>query len=580
MLRKIFLKRRLLFLVGLATCFLGTAGCVSRPGPSPVVEWTGYRVRSDAASTLNQNSGWAAVENQPARIRYDAPFRIRFEVQAATELPFSGELRLQYRTAGADWEMIGLSDFPYPRYATPDLSLLATAPYADGEETEDLLQSSKLGHEEGIGLKGLQATPLFQLSGQSTEWEWPLVIRRFFDGAGLNEDGLEFEIRLVDALGHPLPSLQPIVLTGYAAAGHLGGTFIETPGRIGPYQRSDGRLYFLMEPTETFNSFMMVASDDHGVSWREIDGAGRPSIGDLEGVGSVFKDGIIHIVHQTSDEVVYHAFATEDSARGADGWIVDSQLIAEPTEPPTQSAAMATRGDGSLVVVYGNLSGGFLHLSGADFQWATTPIDLETKAVTGLSGFQVATGTDGDSFVVFTAEDGSGWMRILNSEGVLSEPLLITQGLGLDEAENGAILPIITQPSGGILLIYRKEDGSLWERSWGRNQEFGIARSIPGATAVSGAVDSDQVGADAIEFEGTVHLLHIDGATRSINYNRRALDGAWSANQRLISEIDAAWVRGNVINNEDGERVYGFVYDAGSQGGAGMNRYDTVSPTD
>jgi hypothetical protein len=578
--RLTFLKRLHLLFAGIVTCLFSFGGCASRPSSSPEIEWTAYQIREVAAASLNQDSGWAAAENQAAPIRYDAPFRIRFEVESASKAPFIGELRLQYRKEGGDWRMIGLSDFPYPRYATPELSLLATAPYAYGEETEDLLTGSVLSHEEGIGLKGVQATPLFQLASQSTEWEWPLVIRRFYDGDGWNEDGLKFEIRMVDASGRPLRGLEPIVLTGYAAPGHLGGTFIETPARIGPYQSSSGRLYFLMEPTETFNSFMVVASDDHGVSWREIDGAGRPSIGDLEGVGSVFKDGIIHIVHQTSDEVVYHAFATKDSKMGADGWIVDSRLIAQPTEPPTQSAAMATRGDESLVVVYGNESGGFLHLSGADFQWATAPIDLETKAVTGLSGFQAATGTDGDSFVVFTAEDGSGWMRILDAEGALSEPLLITQGLGLDDAENGAILPIIALPSGGILVIYRRDDGSLWERVWKRNEGFGSARSILGATVVSGAVDSDQVGADAIEFEGTVHLLYIDEATRSINYNQRALDGAWSANKRLVSEIDAAWVRGNVIKNENGKMVYGFVYDAGSQGGAGMNRFDTVSFTD
>ena len=575
-----FPKPSPVFIAGVIGSLFHCCSHASHTVATPELEWTAYRIRENVAASLNEDAGWAAETNQSARIRYDTPFRIRFEVQSTSQAPFSGELRLQYRKEMGAWKMAGLSDFPYPRYATPDVSIIAKSPYAYGEETEDLLRVATRPHEEGIGLKALQATPLFHLGDESTEWEWPLVIRRFYDGAGFNEDDIKFDIRVVDGAGRPISGLQPIEVTGHAAPGHLGGTFIETPGRIGPYQDSDGRLYFPMEPSETFNRFMVVASDDHGVSWREVDGAGRPSIGDLEGVGSVFEDGIIHIVHQTSDEVLYHAFATADSKHGRDGWIVDSQIIARPSEPPTQTAAMTSRQDGQLLVAYGSESGGFLHLSGDDLGWKDRPINLETEDVTGLSGFQLATGADGNSFVVFTAGDGSGWMRILDTEGRLSDPLLISRGLGAEETENGAILPIIALPSGGALVVYRKDDGSLWECVWKNQDGFSPARPIPGPAVVSGAVDSDQVGADAIELEGKIHLLFIDEATRSINYAQRALEGEWSSAVTLIDGINAAWVRGNGIKNEKGEMVYGFVYDAGSLGGAGMNRFDAVPVQD
>ena len=33
-----------------------------------------------------------------------------------------------------------------------------------------------------------------------------------------------------------------------------------------------------------------------------------------------------------------------------------------------------------------------------------------------------------------------------------------------------------------------------------------------------------------------------------------------------------SWICGNVYTRPDRKRVYGYIYDAGSEGGAGMNR--------
>jgi hypothetical protein len=44
----------------------------------------------------------------------------------------------------------------------------------------------------------------------------------------------------------------------------------------------------------------------------------------------------------------------------------------------------------------------------------------------------------------------------------------------------------------------------------------------------------------------------------------------------VVEGVTAQWVRGAVVGRGDGMRVYGFVYDAGSDGGSGMNRYAEV----
>lgn len=129
-----------------------------------------------------------------------------------------------------------------------------------------------------------------------------------------------------------------IVLT--VPDGHLGGTFVETPGRIGPWQAGNGDLYFIMEPSETDNRFMMMKSADGGKTWREVDGANRPETGDLESVDSRQVGDSIHIIHQVTHSVRYHVFNTSDHPNEPDRWSVRDEVAATATA----IAQMATRG--------------------------------------------------------------------------------------------------------------------------------------------------------------------------------------------------------------------------------------------
>jgi hypothetical protein len=90
-------------------------------------------------------------------------------------------------------------------------------------------------------------------------------------------------------------------------------------------------------------------------------------------------------------------------------------------------------------------------------------------------------------------------------------------------------------------------------------------------------VDSDQAGGDAIAHDGAVHVLFIDEDTRDLFHVRSPAAGVWERAAPVVEGIDAQWVRGNRIRGADGATVYGFVYDAGSDGGSGMNRYAEVA---
>jgi hypothetical protein len=93
-------------------------------------------------------------------------------------------------------------------------------------------------------------------------------------------------------------------------------------------------------------------------------------------------------------------------------------------------------------------------------------------------------------------------------------------------------------------------------------------------TVVQDAVDSQQPGADAVLDGETVHVLFIDESSRSIFSTHEK--GGWQPPTLQVDGILGSWVRGNIYTRKDGAKVYGFVYDAGSDGGAGMNRFAEI----
>src|SRR5690606_36253999 len=140
------------------------------------------------------------------------------------------------------------------------------------------------------------------------------------DNAIMNEDGDTFDFRMVDLAGQPVGPAAGARVHLEVPAGLVGGTFPETPGRLGPWQASNGDLYFTIEPAETDNVLMVVKSTDGGVSWREVDGSSRPDEDDLEGFATVFHDGWIHMLHQPTADVFHHAFRTSEVPAVSDSW--------------------------------------------------------------------------------------------------------------------------------------------------------------------------------------------------------------------------------------------------------------------
>ena len=572
------------------------SGCDRPPSNAPrdatSIQQTAFRVRANAQSQLNADAGWAAAVNKNATLAVEQPFRLRFEVEHPTA--DSTRYRLQYQRNDEPWTTVPAADFPYPAETTPRVSIVSTDGYADGTATADLLDGSDAPFRPGVGVRladtasastdtaaptdtAVSTGTAVSADRVQSEWEWPVVIRRFADGAVTNENGDAFSFRMVDATGRVVLSDAYPTLTATIPPRLVGGTFVETPGRIGPWEAANGDLYFLMEPAETFNVLMVVTSIDGGRTWREVDGANRPETGDLEGFASDLHDATIHMLHQTDEAVLYHAFHTSDHPTTPNTWAVRDDTVATPGEPPVQVASLTARSDGSLVAVFGAPKTIHTAVRSADGMWGKESI-IEPSAAALQSGPQTVLGADDGVHLAYTARDGTAWYRRIQPDDTLTPRVQIAAGLGTEESDVGAIAPLVyLSKTNTVVILYRRADGTLWARRVMGSGMLTEPVRVTTRRVAQNAVDSDQVGADAIGVEGAVHVLFIEDGTGHIFYTRSDSVGTWRPAAPQVKDINAQWVRGQPLEHGDGRRVYGFVYDAGSNGGSGLNRYAEVA---
>ncbi|MDQ8201811.1 sialidase family protein [Pelagicoccus sp. SDUM812003] len=533
-----------------------------------------WRIRQDITEPLNSNAGWAAKANEPLSVVCDLPFRLRLEWETPEhEQAGMPGLILQYRRNGdEDWIEIGAYDFPYPKGEeprSPRVSVVATSAYSHGQPTRDLLDGSRRPFAGGSGVNLAAAAPVWSRKKGHMEFEWPLVIRRWIDGAETNEAGDRFDFRLAFATGEPVEGA-PIASVELAVpAGHVGGTFVETPGRIGPWQARNGDLYFIMEPAESSNLFMMIKSSDGGKSWSEVDGENRPATDDLESVDGRMTNGAIQIVHQVTKAAYRHVFRTSDHPTHPDTWELTDEPIARERSI-AQAASLVVRPDGSKVAFY---VGETLRYSvcPANGTWGPSQI-IDPEAAPFLAGPQATLGADSTIHLAYFGGDGTIWYRKLNGENELSFAQRIASGVGTERDAFGSVLPLVYLPSNDTVVVaYQLADLKLRERRIDSRGEISPAVLITDRAVVREAADSQQPGADLIRFGENVCLLFIDDASGEI-FSATDRDG-WGEATLRVPNVSGNWIRSSASRTNEGDFIVRYIYDAGSGGGAGMNRY-------
>jgi hypothetical protein len=569
-------SRRMTTLPALVLLTLALVSGSACSSSEPVGTQVGFRVRADDAQSLNSSEGWAGEYNENVTVQVDRPFRIRFELEAAAAASGARRFALQYRRNGEAWTEVVAEDFPKPSEASPRVSIVSSDAYAHGAATVDLLPGSRALFRPGSGVSLASHSTAWSGGTGHGEWEWPLVIRRFADGAFTNEDGDLFEFRMVDADGRAVASSLNPVVTVAVPPGHLGGTFVETPGRIGPWDASNGDLYFIMEPAETDNRMMIVKSADRGASWHEVDGAHRPAQSDLEGVASALHGSTIYVLHQRTRQTWLHSFRTSDHPTHPDSWELRDELVARHTAPLTQASSIAVRSDGSIVAVYAGTSKIHLRIRSSQGVWGPART-VDTDAPEDLSGPRLVLGADDVVHLAYAGSDGTAWYRRIEKDGTMTRRAQISTGLDGSASGRGSILPLVFLPATNtVAIIYRLSSGYLWERRIVAHAPPSAPVQVSDRPVVQNAVDSQQAGADAIADGDDVHVLFIERGSGSIYYTRRDVEGGWLPSIRQVDGIRGSWVRGALLSRGTGPRAYGYVYDAGSSGGGGMNRFSQV----
>jgi hypothetical protein len=451
---------------------------------------------------------------------------------------------------------------------TPRASIVSCPAYVNGAATTDLLAGSAAGFQPGAGINLTERAAAGTGAGSHSEFEWALVVRRFADGPVTNEEGDSFEFRMVDGMT-PVTTRNPVLRLAIPP-GHVGGTFVENPGRIGPWRAANGDLYFVMEPAETENVFMMIKSADNGRTWREVDGANRPVTNDLESVDTRQVGDTIHILHQVTGSSRYHAFRTSDHPTRPDTWGVRDE-VAGRVQAIAQTAALEVRSDGSMVAFY--LGQSKIHYSVRSTAGAWSAVmTLDPDIAPNQAGPQAVRGASDTVHLAYYGTDGTIWYRRFLPDGTITSREQLATGAGTSRAEYGAVLPLVYIPeSNTVVIIYRLDSGNLWERRVVNHGRPTPAMRVTDRIVITDAVDSQQPGADAVRDGNTVQLLFIEKSSRSIfsTHDR----GGWQPPTLQVGKIIGSWLRGNIYTRPDGVRVYGYIYDAGSEGGAGMNRF-------
>ena len=190
-------------------------------------------------------------------------------------------------------------------------------------------------------------------------------------------------------------------------------------------------------------------------------------------------------------------------------------------------------------------------------------------------------GKDDVIHLAYTASNGTAWYRRMLPNGDLTARQRLATGLGTDSEDIGSVLPLVFMAqTNTVSIIYRLETGKLWERRSVDHGPMSESVQVSDRNVVQNSVDSDQTGADAIADGNTVHVLFIEEESRIIFHTYSESAGNWTPATPQVEDVNAQWVRGAQLARGGKGSVYGYVYDAGADGGSGKSRYGNVKLED
>jgi hypothetical protein len=239
-----------------------------------------------------------------------------------------------------------------------------------------------------------------------------------------------------------------------------------------------------------------------------------------------------------------------------------------------QAAALVVRSDASMVAFYVGQTKVHYCVRTPAGAWGAESI-IDPTVAPNLAGPQAVLGANDTVHLAGYGTDGTIWYRRLLADGTLTAREQLATGAGTTRAEYGAVLPLLFNPrTNTVIILYRLAEGGLWERRIVNDGPPTPAVRVTDREVIRNAVDSQQPAADAVLDGDTVRVLFIEQASRSIYSTHDR--GGWRPSMLRVDKIRGSWIRGNIYTRPDGVKVYGYIYDAGSDGGAGMNRFGEI----
>ncbi len=540
-----------------------------------------FRIRSDDSVGLNTDSGWAAAENTDAIIGTGLPFRIRFKVRETAAGSTDKQFKPQVNRNSAGWvdlDILGTG-------AAPAAIIPLSGQYTDGAATSTELLTNTGTYVNGEGRESV-ITGSLTLTSQETEYEWIFMIMSFHDGQVQNVESDTLDFRIVESDGTVFTGTYTNpTITVTETSGYIGAVYPEHPCRMGPYVDTNGNIYTVIESSVASNEPIVIKSTDGGDTWREIDGANRPTQGDFEGEDLIQVGDTLHIFHY-SNQPYYHRFRMSDHATNPDTWeIIDEAIDATVTTHSTQAGSIAVLSSGEIRAFYiDGVSPSRVRYKTRNGTWGSQQtLDSEASTIF-MSAFCVLGAADLVHVVYKDDTNGIIYHRSLNSSDTLSGRETIVTGVDTGSvADNIPILPPVYYQSvtdEKIMVFYQiTQPGPL-------NNKVITNDGTPGSQVVSTDNNVErQEGGNQMVIAGVatlqieVFLFYSEQANRDIWRTRNDDEGGWDTDVEYLDAVEAHWLRGNIITHSGangGETVFGLIWDNGSDGGTGRMYYDEL----
>ncbi len=334
-------------------CELSHAEFETPSAPATLVQ-ANYRIRDNDDELINSTTFSDAL-NTGATLDLETRFRIRFEIDETGATEDIDTYELWASIEGGAYAKVATTPLDWTTRTTVALiEHVDSKQYANSAATTDILSGADaFTAGDGVGEGGV--TDSITLNDQHTEIEYCLILHRIADGPTyLNDtDTVDFRVRKADDSVLDTYTNTPQIIVN-EPAGQIGGVYAENPGNLGPFEDGNGNKYVVIEPTSSDAVGMMMKSADGGDTWDEVDGAGRPSTTDLEGLHIVqdATNNRLLVFHHKGDNPRLNIFNTSDHGTPDEWSTVDESIDSAILDAGDQQITGWLRSDGTMVAVY------------------------------------------------------------------------------------------------------------------------------------------------------------------------------------------------------------------------------------